>query len=316
MKRARQIAALGMAVVAAASVTQASNYAVAAAPAPVKPAAEDCAPGAAADARVRSGSHAHEPEAHVDAKTAAQVELDLSTTAGLTALRAANGWISMPVYFHVLHNGTKGNVSKKTIEKQIAVLDATFRGQKGGANVKVNFWLKSITRTNNKTWYNNPVKYASTYKKKLRKGGDSSLNIYSGNLGSELLGYATFPWQYKKAPKLDGVVVHTGSLPGGAIKNYNLGYTAVHEVGHWLGLYHTFGREYPKYSGCKVGDGVNDTPPEADPANGCPAGQDTCPAAGADPIHNFMDYSHDSCMTQFTKGQGVRIHAAWNKYRP
>ncbi|WP_345097943.1 M43 family zinc metalloprotease [Planomonospora venezuelensis] len=69
-------------------------------------------------------------------------------------------------------------------------------------------------------------------------------------------------------------------------------------------------------NGCRApGDAVADTPPEAHPTMGCPAGKDTCPGDGPDPVHNFMDYSHDACMSAFTRGQAARMQDSWAAYR-
>jgi hypothetical protein len=221
---------------------------------------------------------------------------------------------TIPVAFHVITRGDSyadGNIPDSQIRAQIDVLNESFAGRTGGARTPFRFELVSVDRTENPGWFNlGPGTGGErAMKDALRVGGPDTLNIYSAKLTQFLLGWATFPWNYASDPALDGVVVLFSSLPGGTEVPYNEGDTATHEVGHWLGLYHTF------QGGCEGGDLVDDTPAEASPAFRCPAGRDTCTAPGLDPIENFMDYTDDPCMHAFTAGQSVRASEAWVAYR-
>jgi hypothetical protein len=228
------------------------------------------------------------------------------------------GSVTVPVYIHVINNGSgiaNGDIPQAMIDSQLNVLNAAFGGSAGGVNTPFRFVLAGVDRTTNTSWYN--VAPGTTaeqaMKQTLRQGGAGSLNVYTANPGGGLLGWATFPSDYTKSPSLDGVVVLFSSLPGGSAAPYNEGDTVTHEVGHWLGLYHTF------QGGCsKSGDLVSDTPAERSPAYGCPIGRDTCTGSkytGLDPISNFMDYTDDFCMFRFSSNQASRADGLSLQYR-
>jgi Pregnancy-associated plasma protein-A len=228
----------------------------------------------------------------------------------------AAGPVTIPVAFHVIQpSAGSGAVSDSAIADQMDVLNDSYDGTNGGADTRLRFELVSTDRTINPAW--SPLDYGSPQseqmKNQLRVGSSRTLNIYTSVLNGGLLGWATFPSDYQSAPKSDGVIVDYRTLPGGTFTNYNLGFTVTHEAGHWVGLYHTF---EGNPDGCtEPGDLVADTPAEQSPASGCPAGRDTCPAAGQDPIHNYMDYSYDNCMYEFTAGQRDRMNEQVSAFR-
>ncbi|PVG02425.1 zincin [Serendipita vermifera] len=217
---------------------------------------------------------------------------------------------SIPVAWHVIYQSTStsgGYVSDSAIASSISAMNSHYSGS------GFSFYLASTTRTSNPTWFkyaNYGNSYQTAMKKALHTGGANTLNVYTVGFTDGTLGYATFPWSYSGNPTDDGVVILYSTVPGGSATNYNQGKTLTHEVGHWLGLYHVF------QGGCSgSGDYVSDTPPQSTATSGCPSSQDSCSGGGVDSIHNYMDYSYDSCMNQFTSGQITRATTQVGTYR-
>ena len=227
------------------------------------------------------------------------------------------GSITVPVYFHILTstNRQEGDVPDERVREQIRILNEAFAGNGGsGAPTPFTFDLREIERVPNDNWFKMTFSVAPTpeevdAKRERNKGDDATLNIYTARfLEAPPYGWARFPWEL--ALRVDGIVVGYKTLPHGGQPHFDKGDTIVHEVGHWLGLFHTY------ENGCNdPGDSITDTPAEIGPKEGCPA-VDTCQAiAGFDPIENFMNSTHDSCMTQFTHDQASWMDVTFRECR-
>ncbi len=221
---------------------------------------------------------------------------------------------TVPVWFHVVTDGAIGNVTQAQIDEQMTVLNLAFAGFYGGAKSGFRFELAGVTRTDNADWFYGGITGSGErpMKRALHRGGFETLNIYS-TTADAYLGWAYLPGLPDSNLYLDGIVFDWESMVGTSdtyAGRYDLGMTLVHEAGHWVNLEHTF------FGGCNAkGDFVDDTPPMKVPTSGCPEGKDTCSEPGLDPIHNYMDYSYDSCYDQFTAGQVARAQDAWLFYR-
>ena len=276
-------------------------------------------PGAAACsepaglARIKPGATAAEPELYAKNQANAYGVLKDLPTLPL-------GSVTIPVVFHMIGGEAFSDAEmarwNTMIAAQMKVLNDSFSGLTGpgAANTPFRFVLQKTTWTVNAEWYRVvPGKggVEKDMKQALYEGDARTLDIYAASIGGGLLGWAYFPKGYNNGRDyIDGVVILDESMPGGTIGKYSLGDTLTHEVGHWLMLEHTFAH------GCSAsGDWVVDTAPEAIPQFDCPVGADTCAAPGDDPIHNFMDYSQDSCMWMFTQGQADRMSDAWQQFR-
>jgi len=302
-----------MAVAAAAfSVVAVGSSSATVSAAPTRPSPGTAACATAPDlARVRAGSTAKEPELYSTNEANAYGVIK-------DAPRMPNGSVHIPTVFHVVSDHTLSTTEKarweRLIAAQMTVLNDSYSGRTApdAANSPFRFSLTRIDYTVNARWYTvTPGKTERDMKKALYTGNSETLNVYSANIGGGLLGWAYFPKGYNNGRDfIDGVVMLDESMPGGTAGKYAQGDTLTHEVGHWLMLEHTF------KGGCSAsGDFVADTPREAVPQFDCPTGADTCTAPGADPIHNFMDYTQDSCMDMFTRGQVERMNDAWVAFR-
>ena len=275
--------------------------------------AEDDHAGHAGEAGSPSAARGGEGPDHRPVSPAEQARIEREAALLAVGDRlAATRRITVPVRVHVMRAADKvtGDVTDEQVAAQIAVLNRTFGGaeSEAGAKTGFRFVLKSTDRYANDAWHADEK--SRKYRSRTRIGSKKTLNMWLGGY-TDYLGIATFPWDVKRNGSVDGVRVDYRSIPGGSATDYNLGKTATHEVGHWLGLYHTF------QGGCsKQNDRVRDTPAQAAPTEGCPEGADTCPGKrGLDPIHNYMDYSYDSCYDQFTPGQKERMRTMWRAYR-
>lgn len=224
--------------------------------------------------------------------------------------------VIIDVYFHILTTRAgEGTVPEKAIEDQIKVLNDAFAGNiPGGVPTPFRFRLADKHVEKNDEWFDmkyselNPTKAERDAKRTLNKPGNSTLNIYTARV-SGTLGWARWPWQL--ADRVDGVVVGFSTLPGmPADHKNNLGDVVVHEVGHWLGLFHT------SEGGCEPpGDCVEDTSAEATAKIGCQDGVDSCRGQGPDPYWNYMNHTNDYCRFVFSRGQVARMEVTYMKYR-
>lgn len=210
------------------------------------------------------------------------------------------------VAVHVITDGVEGQVTDRQIEDQIRVLNQGFSA------TGFRFELATIDRTDDPIWFR--ISPGSIKEKRAKQAlaidPAHRLNLYLCAPAHDQLGWATLPYVSTEEDPTHGVVVHYGTLPGGFISGFDRGRTAVHEVGHYLGLFHAF-----PFGSKAPGDGVEDARSEASAALGRSTGRNR-PDPGEDPIRNYMGYGDDASVTEFTAGQVARMTEAVAVYRP
>ncbi len=238
----------------------------------------------------------------------------------------------IPVVVHVIQSASgAGNLSDTLVQSQIQVLNEDFRALAGtsgagGVDSRIEFFLATtdpsgqptngIRRYTNNTWFAD----AGSYWNSIAWNTNRYLNIYTNNAGGGgVLGYVPAIPQAGGlvGTAADRVVILYSAFgrPGLGGSPYNLGRTCTHEVGHYLGLFHTFEGGCGSASACYTsGDRICDTNPEAQPRYGCPTTATSC--GSLDPVRNYMDYTNDSCMTGFSAEQVRRMRCTLVNYRP
>ena len=283
----------------------------------------------ASDAFINNGGRCgHRPADHANLNLRDASDCSGNRTNPLPEYMPVNGPIyRIPVVVHVLRTSSGGNdISPARVQSQIDILNEDFRAIAGtngapGVDTRIEFFLATedpqgnpttgITYSNNSTWYND----GGSYWNSLSWDPDNYMNLYA-NSASGNLGYVpTLPQFGIAGASNDRVVVLSASFGRNApIQNYNLGRTGTHEVGHYLGLEHTFSGGCGSSSCYTTGDLLCDTNRQSSPTFGCPGNPSSC--GSSDPKENYMDYSYDACMNGFTLEQANRMRCTLMFYRP
>jgi Pregnancy-associated plasma protein-A/Secretion system C-terminal sorting domain/Fibronectin type III domain len=257
------------------------------------------------------------------------IEEQISRFAASNKLETRGADITIPVVVHIVYRTTNENITDAQVRSQIDALNRDFNKENTdaakipavftnvAASCGIRFQLATtdpqgaesygIVRhySSNLTWgVSDDIKIPS-------KGGFAPwnptkyMNIWVCNMGGRSIGFASFPGM---PAEYDGLVIDYRAFgtTGTAKAPYGMGRTCVHEVGHFLGLYHIWGDD-------NCGDDhINDTPTQEADHKGTPSfpQHSTCNGSQTiDMFMNYMDYVNDDAMFMFTTGQKEKMLA-------
>ncbi|MDP2388459.1 MAG: M43 family zinc metalloprotease [Bacteroidota bacterium] len=245
----------------------------------------------------------------------------------LSTQRGINSIANIPVVVHIIHNSGPENISDAQVQTAIAHLNANFALSN---NYQIQFCLAQRDPNGNAT--TGITRNTSPLTTETMEVDDIALKdinrwpptcylniwivkeILSQSSGSGVVGYAYFP--SAAGLNMDGIVIEADYF-GTSVANDAVG---THEVGHYLGLYHTFQNGCSNSDCLQDGDKVCDTPPDQTTFASCNPSSNSCSTDAddlstnnpfttdvADLGEDYMDYSNFSCYNQFTPGQYSRM---------
>ncbi len=236
----------------------------------------------------------------------------------------SGGLMTVPIVLHIIMDDDceEGAISDEQVQVQLDILNQDYLALPDspgspGVDTQIRFELAGVTRSCNSLWHSDSGEYWNT----LAWDPYRYLNFYTHSAGGSG-GYV--PVIPAADPQLigdpsDRVVVNAlGFGTDGPVPGRQGGRLATHEIGHYLGLWHTF------RGSCGVatepechttGDLLCDTPPDAEQSDKCPIGATSCGGVPV-PIDNYMQYTDDDCMDGFTLEQAKRMRCTLMFYRP
>jgi len=246
---------------------------------------------------------------------------ELGSTLNMCPQKVQKDVTEICLWMHVIFDpvSNAGNVPDSWVQNQLRVFNDDFGGRnpngngRGGYQTNYQFRLEGVTRTGNANWFRNIQGNEAAVTSALARDPCRCQQVYFSQLAQNLLGYCYLPNSFGACSTRHGCFNDFNTMPGGSRSGYNLGQTVTHEVGHGFGLLHVF--QGGVCTGCG-GDQVCDTNPQRTSTAGCPARKDSCNDGRQDNIHNFLDYSTDVCMCEFTRLQGARMDQQLAQFRP